>query len=157
MAAVLSISRFLYAVSGITLVVMMLVTVLDVTLRAIGRPITGAYELIGYLSVLVVGFALPFTTWTKGHVFMEFIIERINERNREIANVFTRLVGVGLFAIATYSLLLIGVDLFTTGEGSPTLQLPVYPFAWSAGFSCLTMCFVLGCDIFRIFGGEDER
>ena len=54
LSAGLKISRFLYVISGIGLVVMMLLTVLDVALRMVGRPITGAYELVAYGVVLVV-------------------------------------------------------------------------------------------------------
>lgn len=156
-SAVLRTSKFLFGISCITLVVMMLLTVIDVALRTAGKPITGAYELIGYLSVIAVGFSLPLTTWTKGHVFMEFIIERIRGQGRNVANTLTRMVGMGLFAVATYSLAEVGMDLYNTGEGSPTLQLPVYPFAWCAAASCFTMCFVLLCDILRIFGGEYDQ
>jgi TRAP-type C4-dicarboxylate transport system permease small subunit len=157
LSAGLKISRFLYVISGVGLVVMMLLTVLDVALRMVGRPITGAYELVGYLGVVVVGFALPLTTWTRGHVFMEFVIEKIGEQNRQIANVFTRIIGIALFAVAVYSLADIGIDLYNTGEGSPTLQLPVYPFAWAAALCCSVMCLVLFCDILRIYGGEYDK
>ncbi len=150
----LRISRFLYVISGIGLVVMMMLTVVDVALRIVGRPITGTYELVGYLSVVVVGFALPLTTWNKGHIFMEFVIDRIGKGKRDIANTVTRIIGMVLFAVATYSLVDIGADLYNTGEGSPTLQLPVYPFAWAAALCCSIMCFVLFCDILRIYGGD---
>ena len=43
LAIALKISKFLYAVSGVALVWMMLLTVTDVVLRTFGRPITGAY------------------------------------------------------------------------------------------------------------------
>lgn len=157
LSAGLKISRFLYVISGIGLVVMMMLTVVDVALRLVGRPITGTYELVGYLSVVVVGFALPLTTWNKGHVFMEFVIDRIAKGNRDIANTFTRIIGIALFAVGTYSLAEIGADLYNTGEGSPTLQLPVYPFAWAAAFCCSIMCFVLFCDILRIYGGKYDE
>jgi TRAP-type C4-dicarboxylate transport system permease small subunit len=135
---------------------MMLLTVLDVILRVAGRPITGAYELVGYFSVVVAGFALPFTTWTRGHVFMEFLMDKLPSQSREIANIFTRIIGIALFAFVTYNLVDVGVSLYNTGEVSPTLQLPVYPFAHGLAFCCFMMCFVLVCDILRIWGGEHE-
>jgi TRAP-type C4-dicarboxylate transport system permease small subunit len=151
---VLKISKFLYGVSGFTLVIMMLLTVLDVVLRIVGRPITGAYELVGYFSSIVVGFALPFVTWTRGHVYMEFVTEKLPKQNQEIAGIFTRIIGIALFAFAAYYLVDVGVVLYSTGEVSPTLQLPVYPFAWGVAICCLMTCLVLFCDILRIGGGE---
>lgn len=156
LSTVLKVSKFLYGVSGVTLIVTVLLTVLDVLLRSFGRPITGTYELVGYFSTIVVGFALPLTTWTKGHVYMEFILEKITKQNQDIANIFTRIIGIVLFAFATYYLVDMGIVLQSTGEVSPTLQLPVYPFAWCVAISSFMMCFVLFCGILRIHGGEYE-
>jgi TRAP-type C4-dicarboxylate transport system permease small subunit len=155
-STVLKVSKIMYGISGVTLVCMVLLTVLDVILRSFGRPITGIYELVGYFSTIVVGFALPFTTWTRGHVYMEFLLEKIAKQNQNIANIFTRIIGIVLFAFAAYNLVDVGVVLYTTGEGSPTLQLPVFPFAWCVATCCFLMCFVLFCDILRIYGGEYE-
>ena len=150
------ISRFLYAVSGITLVFMMLLTVFDVILRMFGRPITGAYELVAFAGAVVVGFALPLTTWTRGHVYMEFLIERLPDHVRNFANVSTRIIGIILFALAAYNLIEVGIDLYNNGEVSPTLQLPFYPVAWGVGLCCFIMCLVLFCDILKIYGDEYE-
>jgi TRAP-type C4-dicarboxylate transport system permease small subunit len=152
---VLKVSKFLYGVSGFTLVMMMLLTASDVTLRIIGRPITGAYELVGYFSSIVVGFALPFVTWTRGHVYMEFVTEKLPKQNREIAHIFTRIIGIALFAFGAYYLVDVGIVLYGTGEVSPTLQLPIYPFAWGVAICFFMTCLVLFCDILRI-GGEEE-
>jgi TRAP-type C4-dicarboxylate transport system permease small subunit len=153
-STVLKVCKFLYGVSGFTLVIMMLLTVLDVFLRIVGTPITGVYELVGYFGSIVVGFALPFTTWTKGHIYMEFLMEKLPEQSRDIANIFTRIVGIALFGFAVYNLVDVGTVLYSTGEVSPTLELPVYPFAWGVAISCFMVCFVLFCDILRIVGGE---
>ena len=135
---------------------MMLLTVLDVILRIFGRPITGAYELVAFSGAVVVGFALPLTTWTKGHVYMEFLIERLPKHVRDLANISTRIIGIILFALAAYNLVDVGIDLYNNGEVSPTLQMPFYPIAWGVGVCCFIMCLVLFCDILKIYGDEYE-
>jgi TRAP-type C4-dicarboxylate transport system permease small subunit len=155
-STVLAICKFLYGISGVTLVVMMLLTVSDVVLRMVGRPIEGVYELVGYFSSIVVGFALPFTTWTKGHVYMEFLVDRFPVRTKKVASVLTRIIGIALFAFVAYNLADVGRVLYDTGEVSPTLQLPVYPFAWAVAVCCCMMCLTLVCDILRMRGGEYE-
>lgn len=155
-STVLKVCKFLYGVSGFTLVVMMLLTVLDVALRMVGRPITGVYELVGYFASIVVGFALPFTTWTRGHIYMEFVVDKLPVQSRDIANILTRIIGIALFAVVAYNLVDVGIVLYDTGKVSPTLQLPVYPFAWAVAACCCIICLVLFCDILRVRGGEYE-
>ncbi|MEW6665043.1 MAG: TRAP transporter small permease [Thermodesulfobacteriota bacterium] len=151
----LKISKFLYALSGIALVWMMLLTVADVILRQFGRPILGAYELVSFSGAVVIGFGLPYTSWTKGHVYMEFLIEKIPENLRKVANFLTRLLGIALFAVASYNLFIVGSDLRKTGEVSLTLNFPFYPIAYGLGICCLIITLMLLCDIIKIYGERD--
>ena len=150
------ISKSLYAVSGVVLVSMMLLTATDVVLRTVGRPITGAYEMVGFMAAVVIAFGLPYTSSTRNHVYMEFFIERISKQQRNIVNIFTRLIGIALFALAAYNLFEVGADLRSTGEVSPTLNLPFYPVAYAIGVSFFMLVFVLICDIIKVYGGRYE-
>jgi TRAP-type C4-dicarboxylate transport system permease small subunit len=46
---------------------MMLVTLTDVVMRYMGKPIFGSMELVCFTSAVVIGFAIPYTSWTNGH------------------------------------------------------------------------------------------
>ena len=124
LSAGLKISRFLYAVSGIALVFMMFLTVLDVILRAFGRPITGAYELVAFSGAVVVGFVLPLTTWTRGQVYMEFLVERLPEHVRNFANVSTRIIWIILFALAAYNLIDVASTFIIPARSPPRSSYP---------------------------------
>ncbi len=150
------ISKFLYTLSGLALVWMMLLTVADVILRELGRPITGTYELVAFSGAVVIGFGLPYTSWTRGHVYMEFLTEKIPRRSRNIAYVMTRLMGIVLFAVAAYNLFVVGTDLYNSGEVSPTLNFPFYPVAYGVGMCCSLVCLMLFCDIIKVYGDYDE-
>jgi TRAP-type C4-dicarboxylate transport system permease small subunit len=149
-------SRFLYVLSGIALVWMMLVTVADVLLRSVGRPLTGAYEVVSLTGPVVVGLGLPYTSWKRGHVYMEFLLERFPKGKRKILNLSTRLISIVLFAVVAYNLLLVGVDLRNAREVSPTLEIPFYPIAYGVGVCFFMLCLVLVCDIARVFLNADE-
>ena len=150
------ISKSLYAISGTVLVLMMLLTVTDVVLRTIDRPITGAYEMVGFMAAVVIAFGLPYTSSTRGHVYMEFLIERIPKPRQNIVIIFTRLIGIALFALTAYNLFGVGTDLRYTGEVSPTLNIPFYPVAYALGVSFFMLVFVLICDIIKVCGDRYE-
>ena len=152
----MKVSKFLYAVSGVMLIWMMLLTVADVILRYLGRPITGTYELVAFSGAVVIGFGLPYTSWVRGHVYMEFLIVKISKRSRKIVNIFTRLISIGIFAVAGYNLFIVGMDLYNTGEVSPTLNFPFYPVAYGLSVCCFMLCIMLLCDIVKIYGEHHE-
>ena len=152
----LRVSRFLYGVAGVTLVFMMLLTVVDVILRIFGRPITGTYEMVGFSGAVVIGFALPFTSWIRGHVYMEFLIQRFPKHVRDRMNLSTRVVGIILFLLIAYNLIIVGIDLQKSGEVSPTLRFPFYPVVYGVGICFFIECLVLFCDILKIRGDQYE-
>ncbi len=54
-------------------------TVMDVILRALRRPILGTYELVAFSGAVVIGFSVPLTSWLRGHIFVDFFILRFSQ------------------------------------------------------------------------------
>lgn len=150
------ITRFLNIIAGVALIFMMCLTVSDIILRFLRMPIVGTYELVAFSGAVVIGFSLPFTSWIKGHVNTDFFILWISRKKREAFYVGTRCLGIILFFLAGWNLILFGRDLYKSGEVSPTLQMPFYPVAYGIGICCFIECLVLFCDILKTFGGKHE-
>ena len=156
LSKVREISRILNAIAGITLAFMMCLTVADVILRSFRRPIVGTYELVAFSGAIVVGFAVPLTSWFRGHIYVDFLIMRFSKTVRNIFNVMTRCTVIILFFLIGWNLLKYGMDLQTSGEVSVTLQMPFYPVAYGIGICCFLQCMVIFCDILKIVRGEYE-
>jgi len=149
-------SRLLYIIAGITLAFMMCLTVLDVILRSFRRPIVGTYELVAFSGAVVIGFSVPFTSWLRGHIYVDFLISRFSQRVRNMIHITTRCLVIWLFLMIGWNLIKYGMDLQKSGEVSLTLQMPFYPVAYGVGICCFIQCLVLFCDILKIFGGKYE-
>ena len=149
-------SRFLNIIAGISLTSLMFLTVMDVILRTLKRPIVGTYELVAFSGAVVIGFAVPLTSWMRGHIYVDFLILKFSKRVRDIFNVSTRCVVIVLFFLIGWNLMKYGMDLQKSGEVSLTLQMPFYPVAYGVALSCFVQCLVMICDILKIFGGEYE-
>ena len=145
------ISNWLNAVGAVTLTFMMLLTVADVVLRAFARPILGTYEIASLLLAVVIGFSIPKVSLDNGHVYMEFLIERLSRRNRAILYTFTRILCITLFFLIGYNLFSVANEFRLSGEVTPTIQLPFYPAAYAVGVCCFLECFVFGFDILKIW------
>jgi TRAP-type C4-dicarboxylate transport system permease small subunit len=149
-------SRGANLVAGIAITFIMLLTVLDVVLRSFRMPITGAYELVALSGAIVVGFALPLTSFMRGHIFVDFFVLKLPPPARQACNILTRCLGIGLFFLIGWNLFKVGMNLQKTGEVSLTLQLPFYPIAFGVAVCCFVQCLVLAADLIKISRGEYE-
>jgi len=150
------VSKVLNSIAGIAVTFMMLLTVADVLLRAGGHPIIGTFEIVALLLGLVIGFGIPQVSLDRGHVYMEFLLEKLSKRGRNLMNTFTRVLCLILFAFIGYNLFNVGARFHASGEVSPTIQIPFYPVAYGVAVCCLLECCVFFFDIIKIWKGEYE-
>jgi TRAP-type C4-dicarboxylate transport system permease small subunit len=125
----------------------MLLTIADVVLRILRRPIVGTYELVGALTA---GLSLPLSSWVRGHIYVDSFVARLPRTPRAILNVVTRLLVLALFLLIGWNLIKHAMDLRSAGEVTPTLRVPFYPVAFGIGLSCLVECLVMLADIVKI-------
>ena len=151
-----SVSKVLNLIAGIALTFMMFLTVADVLLRAGGHPIIGTYEIVALSLALVIGFAIPQISLDRGHVYMEFLLEKFSKRGKNLMNTFTRVLCLILFAFIGYNLFIVGAGFHASGEVSATIKLPFYPVAYGVAVCCLLECCVFIFDIVRIWRGQYE-
>jgi TRAP-type C4-dicarboxylate transport system permease small subunit len=150
------VSKLLNIIAGIAVTVMMLMTVADVLLRAGGHPIIGTYEVVALLMAVVIGFGIPQVSLDRGHVYVEFLLQKFSERVRNVVNSLTRVLCLVLFAFIGVNLFSVGAGFRASGEVSPTIQLPFYPVAYAVAVCCLLECCVFIFDIVRIWRGQYE-
>lgn len=149
-------SRAMESVAGFALVFMMTLTTCDVILRGFGKPIIGTYEMVAFTGGVVIGFATPITSWMRGQIFVDFFYQKFPKVSQNVLNIFTRLLGIVLFAVISWNLMFMARDMYRSGEVSLTLQLPFYPVAYGIGFALIVQIFVLICDIIKIAEGKYE-
>jgi TRAP-type C4-dicarboxylate transport system permease small subunit len=149
-------SKLLNIVAGIAVTVMMLLTVADVLLRAGGHPIIGTYEIVALLLALVIGFGIPQVSLDRGHVYMDFFLDRLSKRGKKVMNTITRLFCISFFLPLGYNLFNVGARFHASGEVSATIKIPFYPVAYGVAVCCLLECCVFIFDIVRIWRGQYE-
>lgn len=150
-ALVRRISAGLNLMAGVALTFMMLITVADVSLRAVGKPFIGTYEIVGLTLALVIGLSIPQVSLDGAHVFMEFGLERLSSRGKRMLMTLTRLLCIVLFLFVGYNLFSVGEEFRTAGEVSPTLLLPFYPVAYAVGLCCFMQCLVFVMGIVKLW------
>jgi len=135
---------------GVVLTFMMLITVMDVILRFLGKPITGTYELVLLGGAVVIGCAIPMTSHEGAHVNVDFLLEHVSGGTRKATLVFTRLWGIAFFFLLGWNLFAQGTNLYNKHEVSLTLHVPYYPVAYILGVCSFVECLVLVSGLIKI-------
>ncbi len=150
-----ALSRWMSIIAKVTVTFMVLLTVADVILRSFRRPIIGTYDLVAFSGAIVMAFSIPFTSWVGGHIHVDFLILKLPRTAKRIFDIVTRCIGIGLFLVMGWNLILLGKALQKAGEVSSTISIPLYPVVYALGVCCLIESLVLFCNILRL-GGKYE-
>ena len=135
--------KYFNVIASVAVITMMLLSTADVVLRLFGKPIPGAYELVGFIGTIVVSFALGFTSLEKGHIAVELLYRKLPQRTQLAIETFTNTVSFLFFGLITYQAFIYALDMRKSGEVSPTLQLPIYPFIFGMSFGFGLLCLIL--------------
>ncbi len=129
--------------AAVCVMAMMLLTCADVLLRLFKHPILGTYELVGLFGALTIAFAIPATTLNKGHVAVDFVVDKLPSSTRKICTIITTLLSISLFALIAWQSFVYAEILRTTGEVTLSLQMPFYPIVYAISAASLLVCIVL--------------
>jgi TRAP-type C4-dicarboxylate transport system permease small subunit len=130
------------AIAGASLFAMMVVTCADITLRKLGFPLIGAYDIVKIAASLAIACGLPYTTAVKGHVAVEFFFHKLGRRGRTAVDAMARTLIMVLFSLLTWQFILYGAGLSKSGQVSTTLQLPIFWVPYVMAFSCAVVVLV---------------
>jgi len=136
-------------VAGGALVAIMLLTCADVILRSFGRPIPGTFEVVGFLCVVVIAFAIAYTQILRGHISVEIVVSRLPQRARAAVSAITCLFCLVFFILLAWQSGVFGTILWLSGEVSPTEKIPFFPFVYGIGLACVPVCLVLLAEFLR--------
>jgi TRAP-type C4-dicarboxylate transport system permease small subunit len=124
---------YIECVGIIAFVFMMLLTTVDVIgAKIFLYPIPGALDIMELAQLVALSFALGASYIARRHVEVEFFTPLLPERLQRIVAVVIKFFVFTLFVLMTWRMFVYGFDLKTYTEVSPTIRLPLYPFAYAA-------------------------
>jgi TRAP-type C4-dicarboxylate transport system permease small subunit len=126
LCALRGIVNLLAAVAALAIVAMIFITCVDVVGRRIGYPLTGTYDIVELLSAIMIAGALPYTTACKGHVAVEFLIQKLPRGARIVVDVCVQLASILMFGLLTWRFIVYGWEFWKSGQVTLTLQWPVF-------------------------------
>jgi TRAP-type C4-dicarboxylate transport system permease small subunit len=147
-------STCLEIIAGIALIGVMLLIGSDIVGRFFGCPVPGAYEIVSLAGGLIVGLALPATSRTKGHVSTDLLLAKLSEKPKLFCTVMTRFIGIGMFLLAAYGTVMMGMRLKASGEVTAVLAFPFYYAAYAIGGAFFIQALILLSEIFETINAK---
>ena len=127
-------------------VLMMFITTADVIgSKLFLMPVFGSLDIMMLAQLVAMTFTASATLIVGLHVTVEFFVPLLPNRIQAIVESIIFLLGLVLFVLITWRLLLYSYDLQIGGEVTSTARIPFYPFAYGAAFACVPVCLVYLC------------
>ena len=124
-------------VGAACLVGMTFLTCADVVGRALGYPIFGSVEIVGFMATLAVVMALPYTHQVNGHIGVELFVRLLSEKTQTIIDISTGVLSLALFTLVTWRMLAYARTMQESGEVSMNLELPEHVIVYVTTFCLL--------------------
>ena len=139
-----SLSNWLNWVAGAALVTMLALIVADIIGAKVFKwPIPGGIEMVGFLGVLVIAFAIAHTQILRGHIEVEFLVMRLPQTAQRAIAGTVYLLGMALFALLAWRSYDFARMLQVKGEVSMTQEIPFYPLVYGIALCSISVFLVL--------------
>ena len=147
-------SRWMEVIAGAALIAVMLLIGADIIGRIFGHPVPGTYEIVSLAGGLILGMALPATSMAREHVSTDFLTAKLSPVLKRCLFIVTRLIGIGIFLLTGYGMVMMGVRLRDSGEVTAVLSFPFYYVVYALGGAFLVQTLVLVSELFANADGE---
>jgi len=103
-------------------------------------------KITAFLLVVAIAAGLAFSQITGRHIRVGFLIDRLPKRGKIALELFSSVLGLGLFAVIGWVTYDYGLRLLSSGTETLLLGIGHYPFALWIAFCCIPMCCVILID-----------
>jgi len=139
-----SLGNWLNWVAGAALVTMLALIVADIIGAKLFKwPIPGGIEMVGFLGVIVIAFAIAHTQVLRGHIEVEFLVMRLPQTAQKVIAGVVYFLGMALFALLAWRSYDFAHTLQVKGEVSMTQEIPFYPLVYGIAFCSISVFLVL--------------
>jgi TRAP-type C4-dicarboxylate transport system permease small subunit len=139
-----SLSSWFERVGLVAMAAMALATLIDVVGSKVFKwPLPGSTEITSVIQVIAISGGLAFSKIDGRHIRVEFLMDWLPQRGKAAPDLFSALLGLGLFAVAGWMTYEHGLSLFNSGTKTFLLGIPLSPFSFWIALCCIPMCCVI--------------
>lgn len=126
------------------MLVMMTITCVDVVgAKVFKSPILGAIDIVQLSQLVAISFAAGMMVVLGKHIQVDFIFRLLPRPARSVINGLILIVLLGFHIVIIWQVCVLGYSFQTSGEGTMTVYIPIYPFIYGIAFAFIPVCLVL--------------
>lgn len=153
-----SLSTYLAYIGAFFLFAMMCLTIVDVAGRYLfNKPVLGAYELTEYMVLILIFSFLGYAQSKKSHISVDLFMMFFPEKFKVFIEIFNHLACLLIMMLIVWMGFEKAYEMVGTGESSPNLGLPGYPFVFFLVIGCAVMCIEFIKDLVSILKAQKEH
>ncbi len=156
--SLLRISRRAGDIGMIVLMGMMLMVVVDITLRRLfNSPLPFSFEIVEILLVIVAFFSIAYTTSVGRHVSIDVLTARFPRKVQIAIDTVMDFLCAGIFGVATWRSIVRAMDFLGSGYETGILKIPLFPFVFIVALGCALACVLLLVQVVKAITGEVKK
>jgi len=129
-------------IGNVAIALITLFFMIDICGRAfLNKPLYGSNELIE-LTMIILGFAIVYATWTKQHVKIDILSPRLPRRTQTILTSIGSFLEFGISAVIAYEVFMKALSMLKIHEVSPFLSIPTGPAVLALSISFFVSCLI---------------
>jgi TRAP-type C4-dicarboxylate transport system permease small subunit len=147
-----TLSKYFSTIGACAQIIMVMVIVVDVTLRIFDIGIPGSYEIVELAMIPLIFFVIAQVQSEKKNIDMDLLYILFPKRGRAFIDFVNALCSLALFGFFTYASVLQAISNYLVHEASGVLLIPLYLFNILAGIGFGLLFLVLLVDILISLG-----
>jgi TRAP-type C4-dicarboxylate transport system permease small subunit len=109
----------------------------------------GAIDIVTVSQIVAIAFSAAITLIVGRHIRVEFFVTRLPRRAQAVISSFINFLGLILFLLIIWRLIVLGISFQTAGEATATIYIPLYPFAYGIALASVPVCLVFLADLIK--------
>jgi len=139
------------------LTVMLIIVAADIVgSKVFSTPVPGAMDLVSFLGVMVIGFAMPQSYMKGRHIRIDFVTNLMPPGMRKVVRSLSLMLCQVFFALIVWRVFLYAHDLWAHGEKSLTVKISVFPFVYALAVAFVPLLVIVPVQLLNIWKGSEN-
>ena len=156
-AIIFKLSRYLTYIGGAAVIIVMLMTVYDITMRYLfNLPLLGSIEIAQYLLSVMVFASIAWVESLGDHISIPLITDRLPPVGRRILIIIMYILSIGVLVAITWNIFELAGENMRRHDASAVLHIPASPFIYFAGIGSAFYALVTLLNLIKYTIGKQQ-